>query len=109
MGRIAWLAVALVVLTAAPVAQAGLLSIIEDAAKAGAKGAEDVTKPSSHRVTVKNKFGGLESTVASGEVNGVKVETAGGGGGDAPPVWFSALCVVAVGGWLLLKFRRSNA
>lgn len=48
MGRIAWIAVALVLLTTAPAAQAGLWSLVEDAgkvaakdaAKAGVKGAE---------------------------------------------------------------------
>jgi hypothetical protein len=116
MGRIAWLAVALVLLTAVPAAQAGLLSsLVEDAAKAGAKGAEDVAKSEAkvraHGVKVENKVGGLEATGASVEANVVKVETMGGGGGgdDAPPVWFVVLCVVAVGGWLLSKFRGKIA
>jgi hypothetical protein len=115
MGRIAWIAVALVLLTTAPAAQAGLWSLVEDAgkvaakdaAKAGVKGAE----ATANGVKIENKVGGLEATGASIEANGVKVETGGGGGGgdDAPPVWFYVLCVVGVGGWLLLKFRGKRA
>ena len=117
MGRIAWIAVALVLLTTAPAAQAGWLSLVEDAgkvaaedaAKAGVKGAE----ATANGVKIENKVGGLEATGASIEANGVKVETGGGrgggGGDDAPPVWFYVLCVVAVGGWFLLKFRGKRA
>jgi len=124
MGRIAWIAVALVLLTTAPAAQAGLLSLIEeagkvaakDAAKAGAKGAE----ATANGLKIENKVGGLEAkaTGASIEANGVKIENGiggggggigGGGGGDALPVWFYVLCVVGIGGWLLLKFRGKRA
>jgi hypothetical protein len=119
MGRIALIAVALVLLTAAPAAQAGWLLhaltnsaehagkvAAEDAAKAGAKGAE----ATANGVKIENK--GLEATGASFEANGVKVEpggSGGGGGDDAPPGWFYVLCVVGVGGWLLLKFRGKRA
>jgi hypothetical protein len=118
MGRIAWIAVALVLLTTAPAAQAGLWSLVEDAgkvavkdaAKAGAKGAE----ATANGVKIENKVGGLGMTGASMEANGVKIENKvggpGGGGGDgAPPVWFYVLCVVGIGGWLLLKFRGKRA
>jgi hypothetical protein len=79
MGRIAWIAVALVLLTTAPAAQAGLWSLVEDAgkvaakdaAKAGVKGAE----ATANGVKIENKLGGLEATGASIEANGVKVET----------------------------------
>jgi hypothetical protein len=113
MGRIAWIAVALVLLTAAPAAQARMASLVEDAgkvaaenaAKAGAKGVE----AGANAVKVENKVGGLEATGASVEANGVKFETTGGGSGgggdDDPPVWFYVLCAVGVGGWLLWKFR----
>jgi hypothetical protein len=108
MGRIAWIAVALVFLTAAPVAQAGWLSffddagkvVAKDAAKAGVKGAE-VT---SNAVKIETKVGGHEATGASVEATGVKFETTGGGGDD-PPVWFWVLFAVGVGGWLLWKSR----
>jgi hypothetical protein len=120
MGRIAWVAVALVLLTAAPAAQAGWLLhaltnsvddagkvAAKDAAKAGAKGAE----ATANGVKIENNA--LEATGASVEANGMKVEPggSGGGGGDDTPVpgWFYVLCVVGVGGWLLLKFRGKRA
>jgi hypothetical protein len=116
MGRIAWIAVALVLLTAAPAAQAGLLhaaentakAAAESAAKAGAKGAE-VT---ANGVKIENK-GGLEAHEASVEANAMKVETPSGSGGgsgdDSPPVWFYVLCVVGVVSWLLWNFRGKPA
>jgi hypothetical protein len=94
MSRIAWIAVALFLLTAAPAAQADRLSGFET----GVRGVEATT----NAAKIENKMGGLEATGASVEANGVKVET--GGGGDAP-VWYYALCGVVVVGWLLWKTR----
>jgi hypothetical protein len=118
MGRIASIAVALVLLTAAPAAQAGFLLravqetgkvAAEDAAKAGVKGAETTA----NGVKIENKVGSLEAKGASVEATGVKYEGGGGSGGssgdDAPPVWFYVLCVVGVGVWLLSKFRGKRA
>ena len=124
MGRIAWIAVALVLLTAAPAAQAqaGVMGAVEraakaageraakdaaeEAAKAGTKGAESAA----NGVKLENKFGGVEATGASVEANGVKIAPGGDGGGDGgAPGWFYVLCAVGVGGWLFVKFRRKRA
>ena len=125
MGRIAWITVALVLLTAAPVAQAGLLGLAEhvgeaavkDAAKAGAKGAEATATG----VKIENKGFEAAATGVSVDANGVKVENkfglpgggggeSGGGGGDAALLsWFFALCIVGGGGWLFWKFRGKRA
>jgi hypothetical protein len=100
----------MVLLTAAPAAQAGWLGLLEDAAKvaakdaakAGAKGAE----ATANGVKIENKLGvgGLAATGVAVEANAVKVEnkvggglpggSGGGGGYGAPPVWFFVLCVV---------------
>jgi hypothetical protein len=87
------------------------------AAKAGVKVAEATTNP----IKIENKVNkGANATVASGELNGVKITpwggggggdeiAPGGGGGDGPLVWFFGLCVVGVGGLLLFKFRGKRA
>jgi hypothetical protein len=123
MGRIAWIAVALVLLTAAPAAQAGVLGAVEraakaageraakdaaeEAAKAGTKGAE----AAANGVKIENKFGGVEATGATVEANGVKIAPGGDGGGDddGAPGWFYVLFAVGVGGWLFVKFRGKRA
>lgn len=116
-GRIASIAVALVLLTAAPAAQAGWLSAgeraaarvaAEEAAKAAAKGGEATG------VKFEGKVGSVE--VASAEVNGMKVEPKIGGGAsesgageESAPAWFKVLCFLGIGVWLLSKFRGKRA
>jgi hypothetical protein len=120
-GRIASIAVALVLLTAAPAAQAGLLKAIaeagakaaaEDAAKAGARGAEITASG----VSIENKLASPEAKVASAEVNGMKVEPKIGGGAsesgageESAPAWFKVLVFLGIGVWLLSKFRGKRA
>jgi hypothetical protein len=119
-------------LTAAPVAQAGLLVSLakhaaEGAAKHAAEGAaKDAAKlakgaeATANVVKIENK--GAEATGVSVEANAVKFENkvggvgvggggdGGGGGGGDVPVWFyGVLCVVGVGGLLLFKFRGKRA
>jgi hypothetical protein len=116
MGRIAWIAVALVFLTAAPAAQAGWLSALargakiaaEDAAKAGTKSAE----AAANGIKIENKLSGIEATGVSVEANGVKIAPGGGGSGggnEGAPVWFYVLCAAGAAGWFLLKFRAKRA
>jgi hypothetical protein len=116
MGRIASIAVALVLLTAAPAAQAGLLQAIEEAGKVAAEdGAKEGVRAAEHTATgvkIENKVGSPEAKGASLEATGVKFEGgggSGGGSGDDPPPWFYVLCVVGVGVWLLSKFRGKRA
>lgn len=113
MGRVAWIAVAMILLIA-PAAQAGVLSLIEDAGKVAVKDAvEGGTKGvEADGVKIENKVGGLHPSVASVEANGVKIENGSGGGAggnDDPPVWFYVLCVAGLGGWLFMKVRRKRA
>jgi hypothetical protein len=76
MGRIAWIAVALVLLTTAPAAQAAWWSLVEDAgkvaaedaAKAGVKGAE----ATANGVKIENKVGGLEATGVAHFAHGLR-------------------------------------
>ena len=125
MGRIAWIAVALVLLTAAPAAQAGVMGAVERAAKAaGERAAKDAAEETAkagtkgaeaaaNGVKIENKFGGVGATGASVEANGVKIapggDGGGGGGDDGAPGWFCVLFAVGVGGWLFVKFRGKRA
>jgi hypothetical protein len=116
VGRIASIAVALVLLTAAPAAQANLfLHALEEAGKVTADGtAKAGVRAGEVTVTgakMENKVGGVEVKGASVEPTAVKFEGGGGGesggssGDDAPP-WFKVLCAVGVGGWLLWKLQK---
>jgi hypothetical protein len=79
MGRITLIAVALVLLTAAPDARAGLLSIGKHATELGhVAHAGEVAKE------VKNEPKGPEATGAPGEANGATGEAEGGSAGEQP-------------------------
>jgi hypothetical protein len=117
MGRIAWIAVALGLLTAAPAVQAGLLRVIEEAGKVATEDAAKDAAKAGERNGAKIEVGG--ATGVSGEVNALKYEgggggsggggSGGGGGDDAPPAWFYVLCVLGLGGWFLWKFGGKRA
>jgi hypothetical protein len=83
MGRIALIAVALVLLTAAPDARAGLLSIAKHAAEyAGHAGHAGKVAKEADGVKIETK--GLEATGAPAEANGVTGEAEGGSAGEQP-------------------------
>jgi hypothetical protein len=117
MGRIAWVAIALVPLMAAPAAQAGPLHAVEEAARLR-HAAEEAAKlghapeevarlgeAQANALKIESNVGGLEAKGVSVEANVAKIETGGGsgGGGDDPPAWFYVLCFVGAGVWLLAK------
>jgi hypothetical protein len=121
MGRITWIAVALVLLTAAPAAQAGWLGAAEHAAEAANDAAKAAKAAKAAEITanglkIDTKVGGVEAAGVSVEANGVKVEplsgigTSGDGGGrGGDNVWVFGLIVVGIGGFLFWRYRRKHA